>query len=190
MSNFVQSKRRLGCVGSLLVTVVLSALMFLLMRGCSSPPNGFSPSLDSGSERELTHTRRDGNVGIRTRTRRHYVQAHARPVRCTVGTQQPEAGRIVAVRRAECYVCSPRTEHAGQSRATEAFSTLTRSARCEPQLTSAASASRTARVVGQFESVLAKAVRPCDGGPMPNAQTSAKGRRSTCALPPVTSSRP
>ena len=28
---------RLGCAGSLLVTVLLSALLFLLMRGCSGP---------------------------------------------------------------------------------------------------------------------------------------------------------
>ena len=32
---------RLGCAGSLLVTVVLSALLFVLMRGCSGPPNAF-----------------------------------------------------------------------------------------------------------------------------------------------------
>ena len=38
---FVFFSNRLGCVGSLLVTLVLSALLFLLMRGCSSPPNTF-----------------------------------------------------------------------------------------------------------------------------------------------------
>jgi hypothetical protein len=29
---------RLGCIGSLLVTLVLSALIILLMRGCSTGP--------------------------------------------------------------------------------------------------------------------------------------------------------
>jgi hypothetical protein len=29
---------RLGCLGSLLVTMVLSALIILLMRGCSTGP--------------------------------------------------------------------------------------------------------------------------------------------------------
>ena len=38
---FVFFSNRLGCAGSLLVTVVLSALLFLLMRGCSGPPNAF-----------------------------------------------------------------------------------------------------------------------------------------------------
>jgi hypothetical protein len=38
---FVFFSNRLGCAGSLLVTVVLSALLFVLMRGCSGPPNVF-----------------------------------------------------------------------------------------------------------------------------------------------------
>jgi len=38
---FVFFSNRLGCAGSLLVTVVLSALLFVLMRGCSGPPNAF-----------------------------------------------------------------------------------------------------------------------------------------------------
>ena len=38
---FVFFSNRLGCVGSLLVTLVLSALLFMLMRGCSGPPNAF-----------------------------------------------------------------------------------------------------------------------------------------------------
>lgn len=32
---------RLGCAGSLLVTVVLSALLVLVLRGCSGPPGAF-----------------------------------------------------------------------------------------------------------------------------------------------------
>ena len=32
---FVFFSNRLGCAGSLLVTVVLSALLFVLMRGCA-----------------------------------------------------------------------------------------------------------------------------------------------------------
>ena len=32
---FVFFSNRLGCVGSLAVTVILSALLFALMRGCS-----------------------------------------------------------------------------------------------------------------------------------------------------------
>ena len=39
--------------------------------------------------------RRGGNVGIRTRIRRHHVQAHAPLARRSVGTQQGRAGRIV-----------------------------------------------------------------------------------------------
>jgi hypothetical protein len=35
---FVFFSNRLGCAGSLLVTVVLSALLILLMRGCSAGP--------------------------------------------------------------------------------------------------------------------------------------------------------
>jgi len=38
---FVFFSNRLGCAGSLLVTVVLSALLFVPMRGCSGPPNVF-----------------------------------------------------------------------------------------------------------------------------------------------------
>ena len=38
---FVFFSNRLGCAGSLLVTAVLSALLFLLMRGCNGPPNAF-----------------------------------------------------------------------------------------------------------------------------------------------------
>ena len=33
---FVFFSNRLGCAGSLLVTVMLSALLFLIMRGCSN----------------------------------------------------------------------------------------------------------------------------------------------------------
>jgi hypothetical protein len=33
---FVFFSNRLGCAGSLLVTVVLSALLIILMRGCST----------------------------------------------------------------------------------------------------------------------------------------------------------
>jgi len=38
---FVFFSNRLGCAGSLLVTVVLSMLLFLLMRGWISPPGAF-----------------------------------------------------------------------------------------------------------------------------------------------------
>ena len=38
---FVFFSNRLGCAGSLLVTVVLSVLLFLVMRGCSGPPGAF-----------------------------------------------------------------------------------------------------------------------------------------------------
>jgi hypothetical protein len=38
---FVFFSNRLGCAGSLMVTVVLSALLFLVMRGCSAPPGAF-----------------------------------------------------------------------------------------------------------------------------------------------------
>jgi hypothetical protein len=36
---FVFFSNRLGCAGSLLVTVILSALLLLVFRGCSSPPS-------------------------------------------------------------------------------------------------------------------------------------------------------
>jgi hypothetical protein len=32
---------RFGCLGSLLVTIALSALLVVVMRGCSGPPNAF-----------------------------------------------------------------------------------------------------------------------------------------------------
>ena len=35
---FVFFSNRLGCAGSLLVTVLLSTLLFLLMRGCTTGP--------------------------------------------------------------------------------------------------------------------------------------------------------
>jgi hypothetical protein len=39
---FAVFSNRLGCAGSLLVTVVLSALLILIMRGCSTGPgSGF-----------------------------------------------------------------------------------------------------------------------------------------------------
>ena len=38
---FVFFSNRFGCAGSLLVTVLLSALLFLVMRGCSGPPSAF-----------------------------------------------------------------------------------------------------------------------------------------------------
>jgi hypothetical protein len=37
---FVFFSNRLGCAGSLLVTVVLSALLILVMRGCSGAGGG------------------------------------------------------------------------------------------------------------------------------------------------------
>ena len=38
---FVFFSNRLGCLGSLAVTLILSALLLLVMRGCSSPPSAF-----------------------------------------------------------------------------------------------------------------------------------------------------
>ena len=38
---FVLFSNRLGCAGSLLVTVLLSALLFIVMRGCSGPPGAY-----------------------------------------------------------------------------------------------------------------------------------------------------
>ena len=35
---FIFFSNRLGCAGSLLVTVLLSALLVLLMRGCAAGP--------------------------------------------------------------------------------------------------------------------------------------------------------
>ena len=41
---------RLGCLGSLLITLLLSALLFMLTRGCSGLPNAFRNTGDCRHE--------------------------------------------------------------------------------------------------------------------------------------------